>query len=60
MAHITVRYRHLVPLPVEGKDPERLFRLAMFKAGVQWDSFLKADKVTTMEERTAPAISRWW
>ncbi|XP_049637687.1 TCR gamma alternate reading frame protein [Suncus etruscus] len=34
-----------------GKAPERLLRLAMFKSDVQWDSVLKADKVTAMESK---------
>lgn len=34
-----------------GKAPQRLLRLAMFKSDVQWDSVLKADKVTAMESK---------
>lgn len=34
-----------------GKAPQRLLRLAMFKSDVQWDSVLKANKVTAMESK---------
>lgn len=50
VASTTVSYIHWYRHQ-EGKAPERLLQLAMFQLDVQWDSVVKADKVTAMEAK---------